>query len=104
MTITGSPANTTDVVGKAHFHEAGSLPFESFNKAGCLVERTVIVDMAESGASMKATHTCMKTYFIKDRMGIVVTVTTPALHVRNIRQDLLVGRHAAELKSGLSWT
>jgi hypothetical protein len=44
MTMTGSLANTTDVV-----------------------EKTVIVDMAESGANMTATHTCMKTYFIKNR-------------------------------------
>ena len=48
MTITGSLANTTDVV-----------------------EKDVIVDMAESGTSMKATHTvtCMKTYFIRTGPG-----------------------------------
>ena len=69
MTITGSLANTTDVV-----------------------EKDVIVDMAESGTSMKATHTCMKTYFIKNRTGEVVTITTPALYVRNVHQDLLSGK------------
>ena len=53
MTITGSLANTTDVM-----------------------EKTVIVDMAESGASMKATHTCMNTYFMKNRTGEIVTITT----------------------------
>ena len=46
MTITGSLANTTDVQAKS-----------------------VIVDMAESGTSMSATHTCMKTYFVKNRTG-----------------------------------
>ena len=69
MTITGSLANATDVVEKA-----------------------VIVDMAESGASMKATHTCMKTYFVKNRTGEIVTITTPALYVKNIHQDLLSGK------------
>jgi hypothetical protein len=68
-TITGSLANTTDVV-----------------------EKETIVDMAESGARMKATHTCMKTYFLRNRTGELVTITTPALYVRNIHQDLLSGK------------
>ena len=79
MTITGSLANTTDVVEKA-----------------------VIVDMAENGATMKATHTCMKTYFIKNRTGEVITITVPALYVRNIYQDLLTrsvkGCNRAEIR------
>ena len=69
MTMTGSLANATDVE-----------------------EKHVIVDMAESGTSMKATHTCMKTYFIKNRTGEVVSITTPALYVKNIYQDLLSGK------------
>jgi hypothetical protein len=69
MTMTGSLANTTDVV-----------------------EKTVIVDMAESGANMTATHTCMKTYFIKNRRGEVESITTPALYLKNIHQDLLSGK------------
>ena len=69
MTITGSLANTTDVV-----------------------EKDVIVDMAESGTSMKATHTCMQTYFIKNRTGEGVMITTPALYVRKVHQDLLSGK------------
>ena len=59
MTITGSMANTTDVQAKS-----------------------IIVDMAESGTSMNATHTCMKTNFVKNRTGEVVTITTPALTSR----------------------
>ena len=69
MTITGSLANTTDVQAKS-----------------------VIVDMAESGTSMNATHTCMKTYFVKNRTGEVVTITTPALYVKSVHQDLLSGK------------
>ena len=66
MTITSSLANTTDVV-----------------------EKDVMVDMAESGTSMKATQTCMKTFCVKNRTGEVVTITKPALYVRNVHQDLL---------------
>ena len=69
MTITGSLANTTDVQAKS-----------------------IIVDMAESGTSMNATHVCMKTYFVKNRTGEVVTITTPALYVKNVSQDLLSGK------------
>jgi hypothetical protein len=65
MTITGSLAHTTDVV-----------------------EKTIIVDMAENGTPKKATHTCMKTHFMRNRTE-EVTVTTPALHAKNIHQDLL---------------
>ena len=57
-----------------------------------MVEKETIVDMAESGARMKATHTCMKTYFLRNRTGELVTITTPALYVRNIHQDLLSGK------------
>ena len=71
MTITGSMANTTD---------------------SDVQVRSVIVDMAESGTSMNATHTCMKTYFVKNRTGEVVTITTPALYVKNVHPDLLSGK------------
>ncbi len=78
MTLTGSLANTTDVV-----------------------EETVIIDMAESGSSMKATHTCMKTYFMRNRTGEVVTVTTPALYAKNIHQDLLSGKACNRVGIGI---
>ena len=42
--VTGSLENTTDVV-----------------------EKLVRVEMVENGASMKAAHNCMKTYFLKNR-------------------------------------
>ena len=66
ITITGSLANTTDVV-----------------------ERRVMIDMAESGATMYASHSCMKTHFVKDRTGQTVSITTPALYVKTANQDLL---------------
>ena len=45
--------------------------------------------MAENGTSMKATHVCMKTYFLKNRSGEVVSLTVPALYVKTVNQDLL---------------
>ena len=69
MTITGSLANTTNVV-----------------------EKSVVVDMAESGKDMRSTHSCMKTYFIKNRSGETTSITTPALYVKSVNQDLLSGK------------
>ena len=69
MTITGSLANTTEVVKKS-----------------------VIVDMAESGTEMRSTHSCMKTYFIKNRSGETISITTLALYVKSVNQDLLSGK------------
>ncbi len=70
--VTGSLENTTDVV-----------------------EKLVRVEMAENGSygtSMKATHVCMKTYFLKNRSGAVVSLTVPALYVKSVNQDLLSGK------------
>jgi hypothetical protein len=69
MTITGSLANTTYIV-----------------------EKTVIVNMAESGASMKEPQTCIKPYFMRDQLVKIVTVTTPALYAKNIHRVLLSGK------------
>ncbi len=66
MTVTGSLANTTNVV-----------------------EKTVPNEIAESGTSMKETHTCMQTYFMRNQTKETVTETTPALDAINIHQDLL---------------
>ena len=68
-TITSSLANTTDVK-----------------------ERTVVISTAEDGAAIRATHTCMKTYFMKNRSGETVSITTPALYAKSIHQDLLSGK------------
>ncbi len=70
VTFTGSLANTTEVK-----------------------ERTVVIEMAESGAAMRTTHTCMKTYFMKNGLGETVSITTPALNAKSVHQDL-AGKHA----------
>jgi hypothetical protein len=67
--VTGSLENTTNVV-----------------------EKSVRVEMAENGTSMKATHVCMKTYFLKNRSGEVVSLTVPALCVKSVNQDFLSGK------------
>ncbi len=54
-----------------------------------LVIKTVIIDLAESGNAMRATHTCMKTYFMKNQSGEIIAVTIPALYVKSDHQDLL---------------
>ena len=41
---------------------------------------------------MKATHHCMKTYFVRNRMGETKSITVPALYVRGLPQDLLGGK------------
>ncbi len=52
-----------------------------------VVEKLVCVEMAENGTSMKATHVCMETYFLKHRSGEVVSLTVPALYVKSVNQD-----------------
>ena len=66
ITITGSLANSTDIV-----------------------EKRVMIDMAESGSTMYSSHSCIKTHFVKDRTGQIVFITTPALCVKTANQDLL---------------
>ncbi len=48
--------------------------------------------MAENGAAMRSTHTCMKTYFMKNGSGETVSITTPALYAKSEHQDLLSGK------------
>ncbi len=36
-----------------------------------------------------ATHVCMKTYFLKNRSGEMVSLTVPALCVKCVYQDIL---------------
>jgi hypothetical protein len=44
--------------------------------------------MAESGTEMISIHSCMKAYFMKNQAGEVISVTTPALYVKSVNQDL----------------
>ena len=48
---------------------------------------------------MKATHTCMQTYFMRNHTGELVTVTTPALYAKNIHQDLSSGMACNRVES-----
>lgn len=54
-----------------------------------IVEKETMVDTAKEGEGMTATHSCNKTYFVRNRVGEVVTITTPAIFVRGLPQDLL---------------
>jgi hypothetical protein len=65
VTITGSLANSTDIV-----------------------EKRVKIDMAECGAKMYSSHSCKKTYFVNDRFGQLVSSTMEALYVKTANQDL----------------
>ncbi len=57
--------------------------------------------MAENGTSMKATHVCMKIYFLKNKSGEVVSLTVPALYVKSVNQDLLSGKACTGNKIGV---
>jgi hypothetical protein len=63
ITITGSFANSTDIV-----------------------EKRVMIGMAES---VKKMYSCMKSHFVKDRLGQLVSITTEVLYVKTANQDLL---------------
>jgi hypothetical protein len=52
---------------------------DSLQNTTNVVEKLVSVEMAENGTWMKTTHVCMKTYFLKNRLGEVVSLTVPAL-------------------------
>jgi hypothetical protein len=38
---------------------------------------------------MYTSHSCMKTHFVKNRTGQTISITTPALYVKTVNQDLL---------------
>jgi hypothetical protein len=44
-----------------------------------------------SGATMKSTHVGMKTYYVYDRTGTLLQITTRAYYVKELNQDLLGG-------------
>ena len=51
-----------------------------------------IIETAKDGEGMTATHSCKKTYFVKNRVGDIISITTPAIYVRNLPQDLIGGK------------
>ena len=55
-------------------------------------EKMTRIETADGAETMKATHHCMKTYFVRNRMGETKSITVPALYVRGLPQDLLGGK------------
>jgi hypothetical protein len=74
-TVTGSLLNCTDIV-----------------------EKITTVETAKDGEGMTATHSCIKTYFVRNTVGEMVTITTPAIFVRGLPQDLLSGKSVNQSK------
>ncbi len=56
------------------------------------VKEKETIETANGDDSIKSTHTCIKTYFVRNRMGEVVTITVLALFVKGLPQDLLGGK------------
>ncbi len=44
-----------------------------------------------SGATMKSTHVCIKTYYVYERTSTLRPITTRAYNVKELNQDLLWG-------------
>ncbi len=56
------------------------------------MEKVITNETADGEEHMKSTHVCTKTYFVRNRMGEVVTITVPALFVKGLPQELLGGK------------
>ena len=52
-------------------------------------EKTTKIVTADGKESMILTHTCLKTYFVRNRTGAVVTIVVPSLFVKRLPQDVL---------------
>jgi hypothetical protein len=50
-------------------------------------EHKTIIETAKEGKSIIATHVCRKTYFVKNRVGDMVSITTSAIYVKGLIQD-----------------
>ena len=57
-----------------------------------IAEKETLIDTAKEGEGMTATHPCNQTYYVRNRMGEVDTITTPAIFVEGLPQDLLSGK------------
>jgi hypothetical protein len=51
-----------------------------------------IIETAKEGESIMAAHVCCKTYFVKNRVGNLVSITTSAIYVKGFVQDLKAGK------------
>ena len=71
---------------------ASSLVTGSLINTKDVIEKITNIETADGVDSMKATHQCTKTYFVRNRMGEVKPITVNALYVRGLPQDLLGGK------------
>jgi hypothetical protein len=55
-------------------------------------ERKTIIETGKEGESIMATYVCRKTYFVKNRVGDMVSITTSAIYVKGFVQDLIAGK------------
>ena len=65
-TLTGSLINATDIE-----------------------EKVTIIETADGEERMRSSHKCIKTYFVRNRMGDPVPISVPALFVRGLPQHLI---------------
>ena len=69
-----------------------------------IIDYTVVVTVeignGRNWDSNGATPTSVKIYFLKNRSGEVVNVTTPVLYVKSIHQDLLSGTERTRIQVG----
>ncbi len=57
-----------------------------------VMENVTIIETANGEESMISNHVCTKTYFVRNRMGDLVTITVTALFMKGLPQDLLGGK------------
>ncbi len=55
-------------------------------------EKVTMIETADGDESMKGTHSRIKIYVVRNRMGKIVTITVPAILVKGLPQDLLGGK------------
>ena len=84
-----------------HDEETGLLTFdcgalttvtESLNNMTEVVPKVTTIQLAQDGMTMQSTHIGNKTYYVYDRTGSIRPITTRALYVKELKQDLLGGR------------
>jgi hypothetical protein len=61
-----------------------------------VVPKLITIQLALDGATMQATHVGTKTYSMYDRTGSIRPISTRALYVKELKQDLLGGRALIE--------
>ena len=57
-----------------------------------VIKQTTNIETADGMESLKATHTCLKIYFLRNRTGEVKPITVQAIFVMGLPQDLLGGK------------